>query len=139
MTRWRPAVADYLRLRQTLGCTLSEARRALQAFAAFLDQRRAAHLTSALALEWAQANPAVRPAEWARRSVSSGGLPGTGVRRTRTPRSRRGDCFPTGRGGPGPTCTRTRRCAGCSPPRSSSRRPTASAGPPPTRSSGCWR
>jgi integrase/recombinase XerD len=67
MTRWRPAVAVYLQLRQTLGFKLPEARRALQAFAAFLDQRRAAHLTTALALEWAQANPAVRPTEWARR------------------------------------------------------------------------
>ncbi len=67
MTRWRLAVEDYLQLRQSLGFQLHEARRALQAFAAFLDQRRAAHLTIALALEWAQANPAVRPAEWARR------------------------------------------------------------------------
>jgi integrase/recombinase XerD len=67
MTCWRPAVADYLQLRQNLGFKLYEARRALQTFAAFLDQRRAAHLTIALALEWAQANPAVRPTEWARR------------------------------------------------------------------------
>ncbi len=67
MTRWRPAVEDYLQLRQNLGFKLHEARRILQAFAAFLDQRRAAHLTIALALEWAQAHPGVRPAEWARR------------------------------------------------------------------------
>ncbi|HYA44363.1 MAG TPA: tyrosine-type recombinase/integrase [Acidimicrobiales bacterium] len=67
MTRWRPAVEEYLQLRQDLGFKLHEARRTLQAFAAFLDQRRVAHLTIALALEWAQANPAVRPAEWARR------------------------------------------------------------------------
>jgi len=67
MTRWCSAVADYLQLRQSLGFTLYAARRALPTFAAFLDQRRAAHLTIALALEWAQANPAVRPVEWARR------------------------------------------------------------------------
>lgn len=53
MRCWRPAVADYLQLRQNLGFTLHAARRALPTFAAFLDQRRAAHLTSALALEWA--------------------------------------------------------------------------------------
>jgi integrase/recombinase XerD len=67
MTRWRPAIAESLQLRQRLGFRLQEARRVLQAFATFLDQRRAAHLTIALALEWAQANPAGRPTEWARR------------------------------------------------------------------------
>ncbi len=39
MPGWRPAVEDYLQLRQNLGFKLYEARRALQTFAAFLDQR----------------------------------------------------------------------------------------------------
>jgi integrase len=66
MSTWRPAIAAYLRLRRDLGFQLEGARRALPGFAAFLEQRRAAHLTLALALEWAHATPAGR-AEAARR------------------------------------------------------------------------
>lgn len=67
MSTWWTAVEDYIQLRRSLGFTLHEAQAALRKFVAFLDQRRAAHLTLALALEWAQQDPAARPAEWARR------------------------------------------------------------------------
>jgi integrase len=67
MSAWRKAIEDYLELRRSVGFTLHNAQRALPTFAAFLDQHRAPHLTIALALAWAQADPAARPAEWARR------------------------------------------------------------------------
>jgi integrase len=67
MSPWRKAVEDYIQLRRSLGFKLHEAQAALLRFVAFLEQRRAAHLTIALALQWAQEDPAARPAEWARR------------------------------------------------------------------------
>jgi len=62
MSPWRSAVADYIQLRRNLGFHLRDAERALSKFAAFLERHRAAHLTLALALQWAQEDPGAPPA-----------------------------------------------------------------------------
>jgi integrase len=67
VTSWRKAVEDYIDLRRSLGFKLLEAKVGLISFASFLKQRRAAHITIALAMEWAQQDKTARPAEWARR------------------------------------------------------------------------
>jgi hypothetical protein len=67
MSPWQHAIGEYLQLRRSLGFRLHAAGHALHQFGAFLDARQAPHLTHALALAWAQQDPAARPAEWARR------------------------------------------------------------------------
>jgi len=67
MSTLRQAVEDYIQMRRSLGFKLKEAKAGLLKFVSFLEQRGASHITIALALEWAQQDPAVRPAEWARR------------------------------------------------------------------------
>jgi len=67
MSTWRQAVEDYIQLRRSLGFKLCDAQVALRHFASFLEASGASHLTIALALQWAQHDPAARPAEWARR------------------------------------------------------------------------
>jgi integrase/recombinase XerD len=67
VSRWNKAVEDYVEMRRSLGFKLLDAKVGLINFASFLEQRRAAHLTISLALEWAQQKKTVRPAEWARR------------------------------------------------------------------------
>ena len=67
MIPWRKTVEDYVELRRSLGFKLLDAKVGLVNFASFLEQRRAAHITIALALEWAQQDKTARPAEWARR------------------------------------------------------------------------
>jgi integrase/recombinase XerD len=59
------AIQDYLDLRRSLGFKLEDAGSALSKFAAFVQARGASHLTTALAVEWAQQNQAVQPAAWA--------------------------------------------------------------------------
>ena len=66
MTPLGQAIQDYLALRRSLGFKLREAGTCLAKFAAFLDARGAAHITTALALEWVQ-NPSVQPDTWAQR------------------------------------------------------------------------
>lgn len=67
MRTWRTAVEDYIQLRRSLGFNLCDAKVALLHFASFLEASGASHLTIALALQWAQQDPAARPAAWARR------------------------------------------------------------------------
>ena len=67
MRTWRTAVEDYIQLRRSVGFKLCEAKVALLHFASFLEASGASHLTIALALHWAQQDPAARPAAWARR------------------------------------------------------------------------
>ena len=67
MTPWRKAVEDYVELRRSLGFKLLDTKVGLIHFAAFLEEHGAAHITIALALEWAQQDKTARPAEWARR------------------------------------------------------------------------
>lgn len=64
---WHKAVEDYVNLRRSLGFKLREAMATLLNFASFLEHNVASHITIALALQWAQQNPAARPVEWARR------------------------------------------------------------------------
>lgn len=61
------AIQDYLALRRSLGFKLRDAGAALAGFAAFMEQRQAEHITTALALEWAQQPRAAQPAHWAQR------------------------------------------------------------------------
>ena len=67
MSLWHKAVEDYVEMRRSLGFKLLDAKVGLLDFASFLEQRGAAHITIALAMEWAQQDRAARPAEWARR------------------------------------------------------------------------
>ena len=62
MRTWRTAVEDYIQLRRSLGFKLCDAKVALLHFASFLEASGASHLTIALALQWAQQDPAARPA-----------------------------------------------------------------------------
>lgn len=67
MNSWREAVEEYVLMRRSLGFKLLDAKVRLTNFASFLEQRRAAHITISLAMEWAQQEKTARPAEWARR------------------------------------------------------------------------
>lgn len=67
MTTLRSAVREYLALRRSLGFTLHEAGKGLLAFVTFMEQHRASHITTPLALTWAQQPANVHPAYWAQR------------------------------------------------------------------------
>jgi integrase/recombinase XerD len=67
MTSLRSAVQEYLAVRRGLGFQLRGAGRLLLQFVAFMDARPASHITTSLALAWAQQPQTVQPAEWARR------------------------------------------------------------------------
>src|SRR5262249_6008540 len=55
----------YLQLRRQLGCQLRGVDRLLHSFAAFAEQEGASHVSTDLALRWAQQPPDVQPATWA--------------------------------------------------------------------------
>jgi integrase len=61
------AIHNYLALRRSLGFKLRRAGAALADFASFMEQRQAKHVTTSLALEWAQQPRTVQPALWAQR------------------------------------------------------------------------
>jgi integrase/recombinase XerD len=67
MTPLGQAIQDYLALRRSLGFKLRDAGICLAKFAAFLETRGAAHITTALALEWIQQSPSAQPDTWAQR------------------------------------------------------------------------
>lgn len=67
MNTLRQAVQEYLSMRRDLGFKLQEAGRGLRDFVIFMQQRRAAYITQALALAWAQQPANVQPAHWAQR------------------------------------------------------------------------
>lgn len=67
MKTLREAVHDYIEMRRSLGFKLRDAERSLLKFLSFLERHNASHITTTLALQWAQENPLARPAEWARR------------------------------------------------------------------------
>lgn len=67
MNTLRQAVQDYLKLRRGLGFKLQDAGRGLLDFVTFMEQQRAAYVTQALALEWAQQPLHTQPAHWAQR------------------------------------------------------------------------
>ena len=67
MSTLREALRDYLELRRSLGYKLEDAGLQLPRFIDFLDERGASHITTTLALAWAQQSTSVQPAEWTRR------------------------------------------------------------------------
>lgn len=67
MTTLRAAADEYLALRRALGFKLHDAGKALLAFVSFMERHRASHITTKLALSFAQQPSTVQPAEWARR------------------------------------------------------------------------
>jgi integrase/recombinase XerD len=67
MNTLRKAMQDYLIMRRALGFKLHDAGVALQDFVSFLERKRRSHITSRLALQWAQRPTTVQPAHWARR------------------------------------------------------------------------
>lgn len=67
MSALHVALADYIRLRRSLGFKLHDAGLQLPHFVAFLTERGVDHVTTALALEWARLPTKAQPAEWARR------------------------------------------------------------------------
>lgn len=67
MNTLREGLQEYLRLRRRLGFQLQDAGRALPDFVAFMAHKGAPHITSHLALQWAQQPAHGAPANWARR------------------------------------------------------------------------
>jgi len=67
MNTLRESVHEYLELRRGLGYKMTRTTDLLPRFVSFMDERRAAHITTRLALEWAQQASWVQPAEWAER------------------------------------------------------------------------
>jgi len=67
MNALRQAVQEYLAMRRSLGFKLKESGNGLLDFAAFMQQHRAAYITQALALAWAQQPAHTQPANWAQR------------------------------------------------------------------------
>ena len=61
MSALEQALADYLRLRRSLGHELAEAGWLLPSFVAFLEERGVGTVTVELALDWAQRSPSGRP------------------------------------------------------------------------------
>ena len=67
MNRLKKAVKDYVEMRRSLGYKLQQESSLLSDFVSFLQKQGVDHITIPLALQWAQQNPTVSPAEWARR------------------------------------------------------------------------
>ena len=61
------AIQDYLALRRSLGFKLRDAGICLAKFDAFMQARGAVHITTQLALEWAQQSRSAQPSTWAQR------------------------------------------------------------------------
>jgi integrase len=61
------SIQDYLALRRSLGFKLRDVGARLTEFASFMAQRQAEHITTELALEWAQQPRRSQPAHWAQR------------------------------------------------------------------------
>lgn len=67
MNTIREAVQEYLAMRRGLGFKLNYAGVTLLDFVSFLEVQGASHITTKLALTWAQQPSKVQPTEWARR------------------------------------------------------------------------
>jgi len=67
MNTLREALQDYLTMRRALGFKLHDAGVGLQDFVSFLERKRTSHITTRLALEWAQRPTTAQPAHWAQR------------------------------------------------------------------------
>jgi integrase/recombinase XerD len=67
MSKLRETAEQYLQLRRELGYKLRGPAGLLRNFVAFAEQQGAAHVTTDLALRWAQQPPGAQPATWASR------------------------------------------------------------------------
>jgi integrase/recombinase XerD len=67
MSNLREACEQYLQLRRNLGYQLRETGRLLRNFLAFAEREGISHVTTDLALRWAQQPSGVQPATWASR------------------------------------------------------------------------
>src|SRR6266849_9604827 len=67
MKTLRQAVGDYLALRRSLGFRLKKHEPCLREFVSFLKKKRAARISTALALQFATQHRHQQPAEWAAR------------------------------------------------------------------------
>jgi len=65
MSHLQEELTNYLCMRRNLGFKLSDAGRGLSFFVSFLEKQAASHITTQLALQWAQST-SVSPQEWAR-------------------------------------------------------------------------
>ena len=74
MNTLRDALPEYLQLRRSLGVKLEDAGLQLPRFVAFVEEHDSKHITTALAMAWAQESSSVQPAEWARRLGSVRGF-----------------------------------------------------------------
>ena len=63
----RNAVEDYIALHRSLGFKLRDMATGLREFTAFLEQKEAPYITTALAVEWATQPVDHQPSDWARR------------------------------------------------------------------------
>ncbi len=67
MNTLRQSIREYLAMRRSLGFKMNDAGRSLAQFATFMEHRRAAYITQALAVAWAQVPQHAQPAHWASR------------------------------------------------------------------------
>ncbi|MGB5102142.1 MAG: tyrosine-type recombinase/integrase, partial [Steroidobacteraceae bacterium] len=67
MSMLRQAIQEYIEMRRGLGFKLRETERGLIDFAAFLEANDTPHITTELALAWAQRPSRAQPSHWARR------------------------------------------------------------------------
>jgi len=67
MNTLRQATEEYLTLRRNLGFKMKSAAPRLLEFVSFMEQQRASHITSALALAWAKQPEQAQPDSWAQR------------------------------------------------------------------------
>jgi integrase/recombinase XerD len=67
MNTLREAVNDYLAMRRGLGFKLCKAGTSLLDFVSFLEQQGVSHISTRLALAWAQQPASAQPAHWAQR------------------------------------------------------------------------
>ena len=67
MTTLRTSLQDYLAMRRGLGFKLRDAGASLVDFVSFMERKRASHITTRLALKWAQKSKSTLPMDWARR------------------------------------------------------------------------
>jgi hypothetical protein len=105
----RNAVEDYIALRRSLGFKLRATATGLTEFAAFLEQKEAPYITTALALEWAMQPVDHQPSDW----VSFACSLAIGAQPIHAPRFRRPVCSHFERGEPVLICTPKRRFKDC--------------------------
>jgi hypothetical protein len=109
----RNAVEDYIALRRSLGFKLRATATGLTEFAAFLEQKEAPYITTALALEWAMQPVDHQPSDWAQRLGFVRVFARHWTQPIHAPRFRRPVCSHFERGEPVLICTPKRRFKDC--------------------------